>query len=274
MLEGWKYYNHALLPETPPHKNPDIQQLRKRGKWDKGVLFARYTTEFDCGYETEWWYLIKDNEIDLSKLKSKRRYEITKGLKNCDVKKISPRVYAKEIYEVYNNAFENYKNAGQSIEKEKFISSCEGHETTQEIEYWGAFDKETQKLVGYALNHVYEEYVNFTTMKFDPQYLSKAISAALVYTMIVEYLNVKNKKYINDGERSIRHDTNFQDYLVKYFEFRKAYCKLNVEYKNLVKLVVNILYPFRAHIQRFPENSITHNINSLLQQESIRRSFN
>lgn len=29
--------------------------------------------------------------------------------------------------------------------------------------------------------------------------------------------------YINDGARSIRHETAFQDYLEKYFGFRKAY---------------------------------------------------
>ena len=40
-------------------------------------LLARWTEDFDCGYETEWWYVIKDTPLDLSKLKKKRRYDIT-----------------------------------------------------------------------------------------------------------------------------------------------------------------------------------------------------
>lgn len=49
---------------------------------DGNPYFARWTDNFDCGYETEWWYCIKDEPFDISKINSKKRYEINKGKKN------------------------------------------------------------------------------------------------------------------------------------------------------------------------------------------------
>lgn len=234
---------------------------------------VRWTTEYDCGYETEWWYCIKDNTVDISRLKAKRRYEITHGLKNFDVRKISPKEYAEQIFIVYELAFKEYLCVGKMATKEKFITKCIEHNDDVRFEYYGAFDKKDGSLAGYALNCVFDDYVNFSTMKFSPRYLSKKVSAALVYTMLYDYLNIQNKKYINDGERSIRHVTNFQDYLIKYFGFRRAYCKLNIQYRPIVKVAVKFLYPFRKTIKKFAVNSAINNISALLDMEFIRQSF-
>ena len=79
---GWRYYNHALLPNAGPHEEPDLQALSDKKSWisEKGrAFFASWVTDFDCEMPTEWWYCIKDEPFDISKLKAKRRYEITKG---------------------------------------------------------------------------------------------------------------------------------------------------------------------------------------------------
>lgn len=211
--------------------------------------------------------------MDISKLKAKRRYEITSGLKNCEIRRISPKEYSEQIYDVYNASVQSYKATGQAIKQESFIAQCIKHDKDVEIEYYAAFVKENGELAGYALNHVFGDYVNFTTMKFMPKYLSKKVSAALIYTMLIEYLNMQNKKYVNDGERSVRHATNFQDYLIKYFGFRKAYCKLNIQYRPIVKMAIKVLYPFRKLIKKFTSNQVLNNVNALLDMEVIRRSF-
>lgn len=273
MINGWKLYNNALLPTTPPHQEPNINELKRNNPWKLGCFFIRYTTDFDCRFETEWWYLIKDDKMDISNLKKKRRYEINKGIKNFEVKKISPEAYAEQIYLVYFDAFQSYTNAGKAMERDSFISSCKLHVVDKNIEYYGAFDKKSGELAGYALNEVYADYVTLTTMKFSPDYLSDNVSAALVYTLLFEYLNNQNKKYVNDGERSIRHITNFQDYLVKYFGFRKAYCKLHVEYRPFIAFIVKVLLPFRRIIKKFANNLTLNNISAMLEQEVIRKSF-
>lgn len=92
-MRNWKYYNHAALPTTPPHMAPDLSPIVSGDIWklNGSPLFARWTTDFDCGYETNWWYIIKDQPFDINALKAKRRYEIKKGIKNFDAKTIEPR---------------------------------------------------------------------------------------------------------------------------------------------------------------------------------------
>ncbi len=83
-ISGWRYYyNHAAILTTAPHVKVDVHPLVDKTIWkmDSNPYFARWTTDFDCGYETEWWYCIKDTPFDISKLNSKKRYEINKGKK-------------------------------------------------------------------------------------------------------------------------------------------------------------------------------------------------
>ena len=68
-------------------------------------LLARWTTEFDCGYETNWWYCIKDTPFDIGSLPSKKRYEINKGKKNFEVRLIAPTEYKDELYDVTVDAY-------------------------------------------------------------------------------------------------------------------------------------------------------------------------
>ena len=75
----WQVYQRALIPKTPPHQSPPIKQLSSWYLLKRGLLFARWEEEFDCGYETEWYHVIKDDVFDISKLNSNRRYKITKG---------------------------------------------------------------------------------------------------------------------------------------------------------------------------------------------------
>ena len=54
--------------------------------------------------------------------------------------------------------------------------------------------------------------------------------------------------YISDGSRAVLHETKFQDYLIKYFGFRKVYCKLHLKYKPGIKAVINVLSIFKKKI--------------------------
>ena len=89
----WKVYNRALLPACLPHEvvvnDQDVKSLLR----DKNCLFARFTTEFDTPNKTQWWWCLKDDKFDISKLKAKRRYEIVRALKNVNVKIINPLDY-------------------------------------------------------------------------------------------------------------------------------------------------------------------------------------
>ena len=270
----WKYYNHALLPTTAPHEKIDESVIKQgilwKKKWGGVPLLIRWTTEFDCSKETDWWYCIKDTPFDINSLKSKRRYEINKGKKNFYVKLITPIEYKEEIYIVDKEAFTAYplksrpkvikNNLYEDIEKNWGKGKC-----------CGVFNKDNM-LCGYALIFYQKKCIYLSSLKTIPKYEKLQINAALVAGLL-ENLTVElsNGFYICDGERNILHETAFQDYLEKYFGFRKAYCKLNIQYRPVFKFIINILYPFKNIIGFLKNISIFNKINALLFMEEIKK---
>ena len=56
MNNKWEYYNHALVPTTAPHVEPDISWVKNKKTWKKFSdgrypLFVRWITDFDCAQE-------------------------------------------------------------------------------------------------------------------------------------------------------------------------------------------------------------------------------
>jgi len=86
------------------------------------------------------------------------------------------------------------------------------------------------------------------------------------------YLNERNFLYVNDGSRSLSHNTNIQNYLIEKFHFRKAYCKLNILYRKDIEFLVNLLFPIRKIIYRVDTN-LFQKISVLLKHEEIRRGI-
>ena len=77
--------------------------------------------------------------------------------------------------------------------------------------------------------------------------------------------------YVNEGTRSILHETNVQSFLIEKFKFRKAYCKLHVQYHPLVNSIIFILYPFRLLIIK-SNNKLLRKIGVILMQEGFHKA--
>lgn len=268
-VTGWTYYNHAMVPTCAPHEQPNINIMNSSIFWKPGggiPLFARWTDNFDCGYETEWWYTILDHPFDINSIKAKHRYYIKQGLKNFDVKRLTAvefKRYRTNILEILN-----------------FLRSHEYHlDTVENVVipnenqyYLGAFEKDTCHLVGWALITEYKDYVGFTSLKVLPEYEKKSINAGIVYTLIDQYNSKLDKDfYITNGTRTINHPTQFNTYLRRMFEFRKAYCILHIKYRWFIKPIVKALYPIRKQISK--RGGRLHQVSAVLKMEEIARSF-
>lgn len=121
---------------------------------------------------------------------------------------------------------------------------------TDPVIIFGGFDRESNQLCGYAYLTEHSDYVEFNVLRVDPECERNGINAAMVAAIVENYNDrLGTDFYINDGSRSIRHETAFQDYLEKYFGFRKAYCKLHMVYRFPINVIVKILYPFRKMIK-------------------------
>ena len=273
-MKNWIYYNHAILPGNAPHEQADLEPLRTRSIWksEKGlVLFARWTSEFDCVHETSWWYCIKDTLFDINKLKAKRRYEINKGRKNFDVQVIDPGIYIEELYKVLREAFCAYPMEYRpSVESSEFVRSVENWKKNKRIIY-GAFEKDSDKIGGFAVLIEHESYAQLSELKTMPILEKLGINAAIMAKICEDYNpQIEKGYYLSDGERSIFHETNFQDYLEKYFGFRKAYAKLNIKYRRGVGVIVAVLYPLRKGIRKLKGGIFKKLYAVLLMEEIVR----
>jgi len=126
--------------------------------------------------------------------------------------------------------------------------------------------------VRYVHIPTYKQWAALSSMKTDPQYERKGVNAALIYQILLDYNKRLSKGfYLSDGQRLISHKTNFQDYLEKYFLFRKAYCKINVKYSIVIECLVAAAYPFRRIFYRLDYIKFFHELNSLLKMEECAR---
>lgn len=235
-------------------------------------MLARWTTDFDCGYETNWWYVIKDTPFDVDTLKAKRRYEINKGNKNFQVRKIKPSEYGEEMFVVAITAYETYPSSYRPhISHDNFVGEIkkrDGIYTT-----YGAFSNDDGKLCGYACLREENGYIDFTELKVVPDMEKRAVNAAIIDMILRDYSEfIHDGGYICDGSRSINHETHFQDYLEKYFGFRKAYCHLHVKYNPKIKWLIKFLFPIRKALLAFDGIGFVHSINSVMKMEEICRS--
>ena len=189
-------------------------------------IFVNYNLSLSGTIDESW----------MRKISSKTRNQIRRGLRKCEIKLIEKEVVKKEGFASYNAAFLSYNThlkPKTEIEFQEEIASLDVN-----WEFWGIYN--VGKMIGYCQNKVIDSCCDYSTIKFHPDYLKFYSSYALFYTMNNYYLNEKRFKYVNDGARSISHETNIQEFLMQKFKFRKAYCKLNIIYSKPINSFKNI----------------------------------
>ncbi len=239
------------------------------GKWGGGTpLLARWHSDWDCGYETNWWYIVCYTPFEFERLSRKSRKNIRKALENCKVKKVNPCDCVEDLWRVFQEATERYSNFAQTTTRDSFASMIA--KAPDYWDFWGGYDKENNRMIGYKICSVYEEWVDFTASKYSTEFLKLRVSDALNYTALDYYLNESGKKYVSNGTRSVVHETNVQDYYQEHFNFRKAFCKLHIKYRFPVSFIIRILYLFRGTLKKHNTGKL-HKIVSLLAMEEIAR---
>ena len=273
----WKNYGGAWLLSRLPHSdNTDVTILEAKQVLKRGGYFVRWTTNFDKSSRQDWWYCIKDNDVDLNELTAKQRYRVNKGKKNIDVTRISgndAKRYADDLYYLAVKKIEEYPSEYRPhIDKQAYIDDVINNADKQD--YWICRDKESGDFCGYAKCMFLEDTVSLAGVKVLQPYMGKEVNAVLIYKICEYYINQCHKRYVCDGERNIKHETSYQDYLCRVLNFRYAYCDLHVVYKPIVGVAVKVLYPFKDIIKRFSSHSqLVYNVYCTLEQERIARLF-
>jgi len=268
----WKYYNHALISNCAPHEEADVELLKDKSVWKKykpnRPLFACWTTHFDCGYETGWWYCILDKTFEIDSISSNRRTKLKQAIKNFDVSIIDVKEYAIQMYQIHKSAWETYHKTGNfNTEQDRFCKDV----IEREGIVFGAFDKEKKQLAAYYLVKKNDTYIELVTLKSNPIFERKRVNLAIMY-FVYQYFKkeIEQGKYLCGGSRNIYHQTNFQEFREKNFGFRKAYAHLHIQYAPFIKPFIKIIYPFRKIIKKLPF-TIANQISGLLMMEEINK---
>tara|TARA_B110000914_G_scaffold183739_1_gene166789 strand:+ start:565 stop:1386 length:822 start_codon:yes stop_codon:yes gene_type:complete len=266
----WKKYNGALIPQNPPHikveMHKDIVSLKIKEEY---AFFARWVSEFDRKNKSNFWYIINDKCLTLEDYSVNTRSKIRRGFKELVVRKIDKKEVLEYGYSVYISAFKRYKTINKPMLHNEFLAYIEDLDSSWE--YWGVYNIKNNLLIAYSQNKVIYDQCNYSTIKFHSDYLKKYSSYVLYYSMNKYYLKERNLSYVNEGTRSILHKTNVQSFLIEKFKFRKAYCKLHIQYHPLIKIIIIILFPFRLLIIK-SNNKLLHKIGVVLIQEELHKA--
>lgn len=239
----------------------------------RGGVFASYITEFDCTEETQWWFTIKDTSYDLAGLPAKKRYEVTKAHKFCYSEKINPVDHIDSLFECYKRSFEGYAEVERprSVEKEPFINYIRELAESGIHQFYACYFKENSKLIGFLIIEKRGKFLGLKQQKTNPAYEKYNSNASLIDCMLIDW-NEKIKTgevVVTNGSRSIRHQTNFNAYLEKYFGFRKAYARLAIAYRFPFGIIVFLLKPFMKLFER-TKNPFFYNIYCVLKMDSFK----
>jgi len=266
---NWVRYQGMLIPDIPPHQMVDLKRNECRNLLRNAQAhLVRWISDWDKPGKSHFWYIIKDVYKGLEEFSSNTRSKIRRGLKRNEVVRVDKQELKKSGFDVYLSAFKRYETFIKPMSQQKFCERID-QINVGEYDFWGVYNK--KQMIAYAEVRKMGEMCHLNIIKFHPDYMKQYPSYALFYSLIDYYLSMQHIKYISNGTRSLSHDTNIQDFLLQKFNFRKAYCSLNVCYSPIVKVVVMVLYPFRKLFKKIPVN-LAQKLYALLNQEYVRRN--
>lgn len=272
----WVKYQGVLRPAIPiPNEPPyfslrELQNLLKQSR----VPFLRWWDRF-TDKQTGWWWVVATPPVTFTNLSSNTRNEVRRGNVRCYVKKINPEFLLENGYDCYLSAFKRYRYT-QPVDKKTYSLSLLQKQKLPFFEFWGVFAE--KKLIGYCECTVLARTATTSVIKYHPDYLNRQYSPGylLTWAILNHYLNEQNFRLVINGERSIAHDTNIQQFLIKKFGFSNLYCRLNLYYSPLLRPAIAFAYPLRRLLKTtqklFKGCPFLHRTNTVLEQERIRRS--
>lgn len=259
------------------HLGPDVQattlttaECRIMLK-NLGGYMVRWTSGFreDSG-QSEWYSVICRKFVPLQELPQSKRYKINRSIKHFDARRLPAIELAKTGYPVYLDAIKRYRGyQGPVLSGGQFAENVSRDSAYPDlVDNWGLFLKDSTTLVGYSQNQIKETIeAKYSAVKLNPYYFANRPSFALVYKMNEYYLANCGFHYVNDGFRSIYHQTHFQETLINALGFERAYTKLSIHYSPLLRPLMRMAYPFRRVLGKLDAR-----LAALFKQERCRRS--
>ena len=241
----WSVYQRMIVPEGPVCRDYTISPIQQQTLLShfRKALLVRYTDGFHAPAEDSppWYAVTCSRFLDLGDYTSHFRSMIRRGLKNCVVSKVDAEYVAAHGYDVYMAAYAQYKGATvPSISRDEWKRRMLINTDYPDLRnYWAVLvDKQ---LAAYSENIIFDTTeAAYSTVKCHPAFLKAYPSYALFFKMNEYYLRERSFAYVSDGFRSIRHNTNVQDFLIQKFGFQRTATNLYVRYRPWVSAAMSI----------------------------------
>jgi hypothetical protein len=255
LLDGTIYrrYGHMVVPFGPAEapyslSRNDASVALKR----LGGMLVRTTAGFgDRGGASEWYAVICRRFVDVDGIRSSNtRSKLRRALRNCEVRRISARELSEQGYDAYRSAHDRYRGAAPAMDESIFraqVLAADGFDDI--VHYWGVFCDGV--LAAYSSNYIFgTTEALYATLKFHPAYLKRYTSYALFHEMGRSYLAEHDFGYVNDGFRTVLHESDLQDFMERNFGFEKAHTPVDVSYRRPYGALMRATFPFRDLLSR------------------------
>lgn len=212
-----------------------------------------------------FWEVVQDTDLDIADYPSKSRNQIRRCLRDCEIRKISNfQLIEDGGYRVYLEARTRYRQC-TSNPKSRVVWEANIRKSPH-LDVWAVYERNSNCMIAYALNVLADNgIVKYSAIRLSANYLNKHYPMfGLIFTMNHYYLSSGDYRYVTDGYRTISNHSNIQPFLERNFLFKKYYCNMDIVYIWWLRLIVNLLYPFKKAIP-FPK------IKKLLNLETICR---
>jgi hypothetical protein len=265
----YRVYSNMVVPFGPADVDYSLspsaaaQALRELG----GIL-VRTTRGFRPeDYGAEWYAVVCTEFTRVADIASPNiRSKLRRGLRNCEVRRLTAEELARRGYDVFMSAQRRYGGApllGPEAFRQRILCA-RGFEDI--VHFWGVFCDGA--LAGYSTTYRFgTREVSYSTIRFDPSFFKRYVSYALFYRMNEHYLVECGVSYVNNGFRSILHDTQVQPFVEHTFKFHKAPTTLDVVYRAPYGAFVRATFPMRGLVGR-----VDHRLRALYELERVVRA--
>ena len=190
---SWRLIHRCLIPDAPLSRNiaPDeatVRSLLRR----RGVWMCRWTDRFDRAADGEGWYVVKDTADGWEALSASTRSKVRRALRRCSYVRTTDEKTLVDRWTV------TARDTGKTIG----FAECRLFAGTEV--FYDRFGASRDSLRGYY-----------------PLY-------GLIWEMNRYYLGERGMRFAFDGFRTMRERSGIQEFLIRKFGFRRAYCEVHL----------------------------------------------
>jgi len=246
----WSYYKKGVVALFPPYKSYAVDKKSLFNHF-KGSLYIRWDSDFDKASNQNYYHVIKDGDCTIESLPPKTRNQIRRCLKNCEIRLVDCQyIIDNGGYVVYASEFRRYDKKGHPALAKSESKWAEGMKEAEQRgrDLWAVIYEGI--VIAYSICDRHEAHIGMDTWKVDYEKHNHLYpSYGLIFKMCEYYLAQEDIQFIDDGGRSLTEHSGVQDFLIEKFHFRKAYTKLNAEFRWYLRLPLMLLSQFESSIK-------------------------